>query len=315
MKKLLLTAVILLASLFVMPSAHAEELYSGPMTGFMMSPMNTRITLKPNETYNGSFYIVNPEQNTIPVTYNLKVQGFYRDEENNAIFEDVEGRSQIVNWITLKSPETNTLAPGEISKVYYTITVPNNPPAGGQYAAITAISAPIKDTVMITETVAMNFTIFTEIDGKTERSSEITELKLPFFLSEGNITASSKVKNTGNVHGTANYTLKITPLFSNTPVYSNESEPDKKLVLPDRTMKQETTWENTPTVGIFNVTYRVEFEGGDVEEITRLVIKCPIWLIIVVTLGLAGFIFVIVKTIKSKKSKKKNPQPAAGDSN
>ena len=311
MKKSLITALVLFASLFVAPSVNAEEMYSGPMTGFMMSPMTQRLTLKPGDTFSNFFFIMNPEENTIPVSYSLSVQGFYRDEDNNAIFEDVEGRSQIANWIKIDSPESSTLNPGATDRVYYTITVPDNPPAGGQYAAITAISAPINSGIMITESVAMNYTIFAEIEGETIRGSEITDLSIPFFLSEGNITASSKVKNTGNVHGTATYTMKVYPLFKDTPIYSNEENPDKKLVLPDRTMAQETAWENTPGVGIFNVYYKVEFEGGDVQEITRLVIKCPIWLLVVVLLGLTGFILALIKHFKSKKKTPVSQGPEA----
>lgn len=301
MKKLLLAAVLAVTSLFVSSApVHAEELHTGPMVGFMMSPMTLRKSLKPGEIYNGYFYIVNPEENTIPITYKLKVQGFYRNEEGGAIFEDVEGRSQIVNWITINSPMQNTLAPSAADKVFYTISVPENPPAGGQYAAITATSTS-NDTAMIQESVAMNYTMFIDIDGKNILSSEITDMSLPFFLFDGNITASSKVKNTGNVHGNATYTLKITPLFSNTPVYTNENDPAKKLVLPDRTAVEETVWEETPAFGIFNAYYKVEFEGGDTKEITKLIIKCPVWLLLIIVLGLTGFVLAIVKTVKSKK--------------
>lgn len=302
MKKLITTALVLLVSLFITPNlASATELQSGPMVGFMMSPMTERLILKPGESYTGYFYIMNPEENTIPITYSLKIRGFYRDDSGKAIFEDVAGRSQIVDWITLLVAEENTLDPSESEKVYYTINVPENPPAGGQYAAITATSAPSNENGIIRESVAMNFTIFTEIEGENIRSSEITNLSLPFFLSDGNIVASSKVKNTGNVHGNATYTLKITPLFSNTPAFTNENDPSKKLVLPDRTVEEETIWENTPSVGIFNVYYKVEFEGGETKELSRLVIKCPIWLLITVLIGLSGFIYAATKYFKSKK--------------
>ena len=303
MKKILFIAVALFASLFTVSNTYAEESYTGPMIGFTMSPMTQRLSLKPGETYKGSFYIANPEENSSPVTYNIVVQGFYRDEANNPIFEDVKGRSQIVDWITINSPETNTIAPNSFDQIFYTINVPDNPPAGGQYAAITVISAPIKNTIMISESVAMNYTIFADVDGQNDYSSEITDLSLPFIMFDGNITASAKVKNTGNVHGTATSTLKITSLFSGGTVFSNEESPEKKLVLPDRTMALETTWENTPSFGIFNANYKVEFEGGEVKEISKLIIKCPIWMILAVLIGLTGLILVIVKTIKSKNKK------------
>ena len=162
MKKILFIAVALFASLFTVSNTYAEENYTGPMVGFTMSPMTQRLSLKPGETYKGSFYIANPEENSSSVTYNIVVQGFYRDEANNPIFEDVKGRSQIADWITINSPETSTIAPNSFDQIFYTINVPENPPAGGQYAAITVVSAPINNTIMISESVAMNFTIFAE---------------------------------------------------------------------------------------------------------------------------------------------------------
>lgn len=301
MKKLILGFMLLASSLFATSNALAAELHSGPMVGFMISPMNERITLSPGETYTNFFYVMNPEENTIPVSYSLKVQGFYRNDDGGAIFEDVDGRSQIVNWITLNSPTESTIAPSVADKVYFTIQVPENPPAGGQYAAITVTSAPVSDNPIIEESVAMNYTIFTEVKGETIMKGDIRDLNVPFFLSDGNITASSSVKNIGNTHGVATFTMKITPLFSSEPVFSNEQNPDKKLVLPDRTVSQETTWEDTPGVGIFNVHYKVEYEGGETEEINKLVIKCPFWLIAVSLIGLSGFIYAAVRFFKSKK--------------
>ncbi len=301
------SAILLFATFIIAPSTKAaEDPLAGTMVGFMMSPMNDRISLKPGESHTGSFYLMNPETNTITVGYSIEVRSFYRDENGDAIFEDIAGRNMIKEWITIDSPMTGALDPGVSVQIFYTINVPFDAPGGGQYAAITATSMAIDSGAPIKETVAMNYTIFTEVEGDTIRSGEISDLSLPTFLPDGNIIASSNVKNTGNVHGNATYTMKVYSLFSNTPIYSNENDPDKRLVLPDRTITNETAWKDTPAIGIFNVSYKVEFEGGETKEIQKLVIKCPIWLLLIILLVLACVITFISNKIKSYKKPVEN---------
>ncbi|MBO7657614.1 hypothetical protein J6S55_03180 [Candidatus Saccharibacteria bacterium] len=316
MKKQLLKRVILILSAFILfftmlisPNVQAEDNYIGPMSAFMMSPMTSRMTLNPGDTYTGSFWIVNPEENTASIKYTLQVKSFYRDDDSKAIFEDVEGRGRIAEWITLDVPESNILAPKTSDEIKYTIKVPSNAPGGGQYAAIAATSI-ISDNngasaVNLSETIVMAHTIFAEITGQTKKSGEITDLSSPGFISDGDIVAKSRVANTGNVHGTATYTLEVYPIFSDHPIYSNASNPDKKLILPDRTIIHETAFENTPSVGLFNIYYKVEFESGEVKELRKLVIKCPVWVVFIIFLVLIGLTTLAVIKIKKRSARRK----------
>lgn len=287
----------------VMSNAYAENTYVGPMVGFMMSPMTNRVTLEPGGVYTGSFWIMNPEENTTSVKYNLDIRSFYRDNDNKAIFEDIDGRGQLAKWITIDVPDNNIIAPKESDEIRYTIRVPQNAPAGGQYAAIAATSMPMDEdkdgAVSLSESIAMTYTIFAEVSGQTIKKSEITDLNSPGFIIDGNIVASSKVANVGNVHGTATYTLEVYPLFSDQPIYSNASDPEKKLVLPGRTMVHESVFENTPAAGFFNILYKVEFENGEVKELKKLVIKCPLWVLLIIASVVVGLIMYFV--IKAKK--------------
>ena len=303
-------AAVLSLTFIIAPKASADENYVGPLSGFQMSPMTERIELKPGDTYKGTFYIMNPERNTSDLRYKLEVKSFYRDENNEAVFEDVDGRGQLADWITLDCKDSGTLAPRESANVTFTINVPYNVPAGGQYAAIVATSIPPEgdggaDSATIRESVAMAHTVLAEVKGNTIRTSEINSVDVPGFIFDGNIKASAKVSNTGNIHGTATYTFEVYPLFSSDPVYTNEDEPEKKLILPDRSLLHETVWENTPTFGIFNVHYKVEFEGGNVKEVTKLVIKCPVWLLFILLLVIIAIVAYVVRYIKGRKGARK----------
>lgn len=275
-------------------------------TSFIMSPMYEKISLTPGENYSSSFAITTPSQATSDINYKVYIQSYYRDENNNAIFEDVSGRSQIAEWINLDSPTTGTLKPNDYITINFTINVPENAPAGGQYAVITvgtAESTPSGEGfgVNIQESVAIGYTIYAEITGETIRQGEIIDMNVPSFLFSGNITGSSYIKNTGNVHGDAIYKLQVFPLFSDEEVYTNEENPDVRVVLPDRTLYYETTWNNTPWIGIFNVIYTVEYEGV-ISQVSKIVIICPIWLLFIVIFAIVLLIIWIITKFKGHKN-------------
>lgn len=278
-----------------------------PMTNLAMSPMYEKIILVPGQSYTSEFSIISPANSQVDFDYKIYAQNYYRDENNNAIFEDVNGTGKMVDWITIDSPATGTLTPNESRKVQFTINVPDDAPAGGQYAAITVATASPENVgkegaFSIKEQLAIAYVVYAEIAGNTVRQGEIYDLNLPSFLFSGEIVGSAMVKNTGNVHDDAKYTLQIFPLFSNEEVYTNEEDPDTRVVLPNRTLYHENAWENTPMIGIFNAVYTVEFEGVT-SQISKMIIVCPIWLLFVIFFAIAVIVIWIVIRIR-KYSKK-----------
>ena len=278
------------------------------LSGFTMSPMYEKVVINPGESYSSSFKIHNPEDASGPFYYKTFLQPYYRDEENNAIFEDVDGMSEIMKWTTIDTPEKGVLQPGESTTVKFTIDVPATAPAGGQYMTVTVSSdggVGTGDTggISIRESVAMGYTVYAEITGTTVKKGEIVEANLPSFLLSGEITGSSLVKNTGNVHGTATYKLQVYPLFSGEEVYTNEEHPDERLVLPNRSLYTETSWEGTPGVGIFKAVYTVNFEGVET-VVEKMVIICPIWLLFIIIFAVMALIIWIIMRVRSGKKKK-----------
>ncbi|MBR3269633.1 hypothetical protein IKG07_00010 [Candidatus Saccharibacteria bacterium] len=276
--------------------------------GFTMSPPNQKIILNAGQKYTGDFTISNGVENATDFDYTVEVKPFYVDENYHIYYEETEGLNQIVNWITT-SKTSGTLAVNDVEKISFTIDVPKDAPAGGQYAAIVVTSVSDErnggasgDTgVAMNENIAMAHIIYAEIAGTTKRGGEMIDVNVPTFLFDGNITAESTIKNTGNVHGSATYKFQVFPLFSSEEVYTNEENPDVKTILPNRTFTYKSSWDQTPAIGIFNVKYTVEFEGVTT-EVTKLVIKCPLWLLFIIIFVIVAIVTWLVMRARNRKN-------------
>ncbi|MBR0431101.1 hypothetical protein IJJ05_02340 [Candidatus Saccharibacteria bacterium] len=318
------TLIFIISMLFVGTNFALSSVFAESSNGgFMVGPMNQKIVLNPGDFYEASFTVSNPINNSNNIKYELSIQPFYVNDEYKTIFENIDKTGQMAEWITFNVPDTGILAPGEKTEIIFTINVPLDAPAGGQYASIIVSSLPNdeKDTTedgtsaMINEVFQIGHLVFAEITGETVKQGEISDVNVPSFILSGNIFGSSSIKNIGNVHGTAKYTLQVFPLFSDEEIYTNEeapSEENTKTILPNRTLFNEVSWDETPDMGIFNVIYTVEFEGVTT-QVSKLVIKCPIWLLFIIIFVIFAIIIWIVMRVKhhSKKSRKTEPTPTA----
>lgn len=299
---LAVAAAFVVATVGAVPAAMAED---EQMYGFSMSPMDQQIVLMPGDSYESSLNVTNPGTHTTELDYEVNVEPFYRDDDATAIFENVSGRGEMANWITITSHQTGHLMPNETDEVTFRIDVPEDAPAGGQYASVIVSSSSSSSAdAMIKETRRIGHLIYAEISGETVRSGEIMNLNVPAFLLSGNIAGSASIKNTGNTHGVATYKLQVFPLFSDEEVYTNEENPETHLILPDQTYYAETAWEKTPEIGIYNVVYTVEF-AGKTAQASKLVIKCPIWLLFIVLFIVAGIAIWLATRVWGRKSKRR----------
>ena len=273
--------------------------------GISMSPPTQKIVLMPGEQYTGTFSITNVSDE-VNFDYVANVTPFYVDENYSNVFDKPSSYTQITEWTTI-NVKKGTLLPGGSQDIVFNINVPYDAPAGGQYMTITVTSDEQlnqedegKTSAGLITKQAMAHVVFAEIAGTTERSGEVLEANVPSFIFDGNISGTSSIKNTGNVHGTATYKLQVFPLFSNEEVYTNEENPEEKTILPDRTLMNTSYWDETPAMGIFNVKYTVEFEGVTT-EVTKMVIKCPLWLLFVILFVIVAIIIWLVAKAKSRK--------------
>ena len=261
---------------------------------FSVSPMVHKITLKPGETYQGKIFVANPLASTTDFHYKATLHP-YSMTNNNVDFQTETSWSEIVDWITLEN-ETGVLKPNDMEEITFTITVPENPPAGGQYAMI-AVAQDISKEAGSSDSSVKNVyemasLIYAEIEGETTHACEISENSIPGFVALGTPKTTIKLTNTGNVHETADTLLTVKNVITgeNTNYTEKYEGGIQTLVMPSSERTVERDLEGLPQLGIFEVVQEVKCLDVNSYNSTIMVI-CPVWFI-----GLVVLLFVSIIT-------------------
>ena len=309
----ILTAVVMalsfgLVGLKVAESAPAwaeEAKKSG--SSMTVSPMNQRIVLTPGETYQGSISVSNPASSSESLKYTTEVGSFTQkmDDNNNKGSVDIDSVSsynQIMDWITLDRT-SGEVAPNTTQTIPFTVNVPADAPAGGQYATIlvkgeTPEVEPGQGLVIQDQTQIASI-LYAEVTGETKKDAQILENSIPAFLTNNPLEATSLVENDGNVHADAKYTLQVWPLFSDEEICTNEEDPATVLVMPG-TKQYHAESCNLGMVGIYKARQTVEI-FGEKSIVDATVIMCPIWLMVVILVVIIAIVWFVVHRIMKRK--------------
>ncbi len=281
----------------------AEE--EAPEYGIEMSPTKVDLgDLKPGDSVKGNFTIKNTGKK--PSNYKITVEPYGVDGDDYiATFDKKTKFNDIVDWTTFSSEE-GSLEPGESKDITFTVSVPDDVPAGGQYGAIVAENSAEKGessegaSIDIGRRVALIY--YANVAGQTRNTANVEENKIPGILFNPPISATSVIENTGNTHAEAEYVLQVFPLFSDEEVYTNEEDPDKRLILPETRRFNTISWDGAPHLGIFRVKQTITV-FGESSTASKIVFLCPIWLLFVVLLVIFCIIFWIVTRIRARKNR------------
>ncbi len=316
MKSKILTCLTLVAGFFFcafgfsLSDANAE---TGTST-LSVSPMNQTLILTPGETYEGTIRVSNPNDATSNLEYSVSVGSFSQDyneatgdDYGSVNVENTSNYNQIMDWITVNNP-TGSVTPNNTEAISFTINVPYNAPAGGQYATLlvmdnTELNSEENKGFAVKEGRQVASIIYAEVAGETIESGEITDNYVPSFVLGGSLEATSMVRNNGNIHTDAEYALQVWPLFSDEEIYTNEEDPTKSLIMPETNKYTVQKMENTPFFGIYRVKQTVKIFGEE-KIVEKNVVICPIWLLFVIIF--AVIVLIVWLVLKSKNRKKSN---------
>ena len=276
---------------------------------FTILPMSQRFSLKPGETYEGSITVVNPVDATEDFAYKASIVPYgVSGEDYQADLVTDSDHTMVAKWIKLEEP-TGKVKPNESKKINFTITVPENAPAGGQYAAITVTSdndAKDGDGVTVQNVFEIASIIYGTVAGETKHEGKVEENNVPGFVVNPPVKLTAKLTNSGNVHADATFVITVSDFFTGhviLPTEENDGEYNE-IIMPDTTRVVEREINNLPALGVVKVNQTIYY-NGEMSTVEKNVIICPIWFMILVAVTLCAIIGVIVHIVKKHRKNKK----------
>jgi len=279
-----------------------------------LNPASQDIELESGKTVSASVNVSNYGQ--IPFDVKVSAAPYYVANNNyDPDFSTETAQTKLYNWIKLDK-NTYHIEPGSTVEIKFSITVPEDTPAGGQYAAI-MLSADGKQSTNGSMVIASRLAaiLYGHVKGANLRTEgELVDRTLPGFISSGDFSISQSVKNTGNVDFRVTQTLTVTNFFTNREIVSPELTGtdqssfayNSATVLPGTTRTGILTWKGAPRLGLFTVTQRIAFLDQDL-TFSRVVFFCPIWLlVVVVALIIAALVVLIIRLCTKSKREKNN---------
>ena len=275
---------------------------------FTLMPMSQKISLKPGEVYEGSVKVINPSYATEDFEYKAEVTPYgVVGQEYTADLLSESDRTQISKWVKIQNP-TGSIKPNESEEIKFTITVPENVPAGGQYATI-AISSNKKasdsDGVSVQNVFEMASIIYADIAGETVHDGKVLENNVPGFVLTNPVKISALLNNNGNVHETATFTIQVSDVFTGRVILPTDENSGvySEYIMPETTRFTEREVSDLPALGIVKINQTINY-NGQVSTVEKNVFICPIWFLILMILTVAAIITAIVMLIRKHRRNK-----------
>lgn len=274
---------------------------------FTIMPMNQKISLNPGEVYEGYITIINPSYATEDFAYKAEVTPYsVADEEYTADLLSESDRTAISKWITIEEP-TGSVKPNESKEIKFTIKVPQNVPAGGQYGTIAVSSnqdSSSANGVSVQNVFEIASIIYADVAGETVHDGEILENNVPSFVLNNPVKTTAILTNKGNVHETAIFTITVSDVFTGRVILPTEENTGRysEVIMPETTRYAEREISDLPALGVVKVTQTIDY-NGQTSTTEKQIIICPVWFMALVLLTLASIIAAVVIIVKKRHRK------------
>lgn len=310
----------------------AEESAKPTGTSISISPVNRVFQLSADSKYDDIFSITN--DGSEPVKFEVYAAPYsyvYSEADNGYVlgFNRENNYTQIARWISVMDSSGNyterstfTAKPGETIDVNYRISTPKSIPDGGQYAVLFAHTISDPSSGGIKTEASPGMVIYGRSDGQAEISSDISELEIKQVIEKevdveenskstrknmilNHINASAKIKNTGNVDFNAYGKLKVENVFGGVYYETSEDSGAKISVIPEAELVLSDEWEDTPSFGLYKVTWTVTTIDNEqtIEKIIFIVSPSVIIISIILLTAIITWVIIGFKRRKEHKSR------------
>ena len=276
---------------------------SAYQSNLLVSPGDITLgRLEPGKIYESEFRVKNI--GTEKLNYRVYVTPYYEQgEEGEKVYTVSNHYTYLSEWISFDKTE-GSLAPNASELVTFRAAIPENVAGGAQNAAIMVeTNDSIDNSKVVSASGRVALILFSQINGETNACGKIIDKNIPGLLLNPPIVASGRVENCGNLDLNVKYTMEVSPIFSNEVIYTNEENPTYLATLPETRRYTKVEWEGAPSIGIFKVKLAVEY-NGQTENLEKIVIVCPLWLIMLIIAFIGAVIFFLISRCRSRKNNK-----------
>ncbi len=237
----------ILVLLFVVPhSLSAQSL------GLSITPPLTQISMDPGGEWNGQIKVVNPNQNELTI-FVRPVLFAPSGEEGQGRFlpqlDNVErATGTILAWLSTPE-EAIVIAPEKTAEIPISLTLPDDAPPGGHYAALLVTTEnpnaePVGNTVTVNSAIAS--LLFLRVSGTVVESGKVRDFFADrTFFEHPEAGFTLRFENTGTVHILPQGSITIYNMFGKKRGYVpiNQSTSFGN-VLPGTIRKFRFTWKS-----------------------------------------------------------------------
>jgi hypothetical protein len=297
-RKRIIPYFFVLLSLLFVPLNEASA--QGAVT-LSVTPPFFQLTVTPGETWTSSIKVVNVNDftlNAYATVVDFQSVGEQGRGKFLPILNDGQRDATLAGWIDVTSAPIS-VEPGQSTKVPFAITVPEDAPPGGHYAAILIGNQPLQnetDGSQISVSTLISSLIFVRVAGDVDERGDIREfVSEKTFYQEPEVPLSLRFENEGNVHLLPQGDIVIYNMWGKERGKINiNHKTEYGNVLPKSTRKYDYEWFGSPDsfevgryTAIATLTYGTEVK----QNVSR---KTSFWVIPIVPVSLILGTFLLI---------------------
>jgi hypothetical protein len=291
-----------------------------PQSQIKITPLTRQLSAEPGEVYtgdaNGPFVlkVVNSGSSEATIDVAAKPYSVANKAYDSYSYSKETSYTQIAKWISFAQTEYK-VPPGKTIEVPFRITVPEDAPAGGQYALVSASTkaSPKQvngQTIDVIEEAGM--IVYAHVSGETREEAKVQSMSIgnlqpPKYNSDGQnerpVSTVTTVKNSGNIDFSVETSMVVSGVFSGKEIANIKEQ--SSTVLPDTEREITTKWADSPSFGIFKVVSTTKVLGKSY-QVSQIVVVISPTLAIVALIVLVLLAVGVVVLVKLRKGGKKS---------